>query len=204
MEEAFTEIYQKKRWGNGSGTGSKLSFDNKKYIELLESIIEEYNIHTICDIGCGDWEFSQYINFKDCEYLGIDCVKSVIDSNIKEHTVSNINFEHRSVEDEYFPNGYDLIIIKDVIQHWEDEDIIKFMKKLLMNNKYVFSTNGYKFMRDPSKNSILKRDINNQYRYFPVNIDRYPLNTLKMECLMRFERRAKQMLLLKGLETSVN
>ena len=73
-----------------------------------------------------------------------------------------------------------------------------------MNNKYVFSTNGYKFMRDPSKNSILKRDINNQYRYFPVNIDRYPLNTLKMECLMRFERRAKQMLLLKGLETSVN
>ena len=35
MEEAFTTIYQKNRWGNGSGSGSNMTIDNKKYIELL-------------------------------------------------------------------------------------------------------------------------------------------------------------------------
>lgn len=204
MEEAFTKIYEKNRWGNGSGSGSNMSPDNKKYIEILESILKDYKIKTICDIGCGDWRFSKYINFNDYEYKGIDCVKSVIDNNIKEYNKKNIKFEHKAVEDNYFPSGYDLIIIKDVIQHWEDEDIIKYMNNLINNNKYVFTTNGYKFMRDKTKNSIKKRDINNNYRYFPVDIDKYPLNSIDMECLMKHERRAKQMLLLKRLETSIN
>ena len=51
-------------------------------------------------------------------------------------------------------------------------------------------------MRDPTKNNLEKRDINNQYRYHPVDIDKYPLNALDMNCLFRNERRAKQMLLL--------
>tara|TARA_B100001094_G_C18184444_1_gene802872 strand:- start:2388 stop:3002 length:615 start_codon:yes stop_codon:yes gene_type:complete len=204
MEEAFTEIYKKNRWGNGSGSGSNMSPDNKKYIEILEGILKDYGIKTICDIGCGDWRFSQFINFKGCKYLGIDCVKSVIDENKKEYTKKNINFEHKSVEDNYIPSGYDLIIIKDVIQHWEDEDIIKYMNELIKNNKYVFTTNGYKFMRDKSKNELTKRDINNNYRYFPVDINKYPLNSIEMDCLMKHERRAKQMLLLQKLESGIN
>ena len=200
MEEAFTEIYSKNRWGNGSGSGSNMSLDNQKYIEILEGILKDYKIKKICDIGCGDWRFSQYINFTGCKYLGIDCVKSVIDTNKNEHTKKNIKFEHKSVEDNYIPSGYDLIIIKDVIQHWKDEDIIKYMNELIKNNKYVFTTNGYKFMRDKSKNNLTKRDINNQYRYFPVDINKYPLNSIEMKCLMKHERRAKQMLLLKEKE----
>ena len=204
MEGVFTEIYNKNRWGDGSGTGSNMSIDNKKYIEKLEDILKTYNIKTICDIGCGDWKFSQYINFGTCKYLGIDCVESVIKENKKNYQKKNIRFQHKSLGEDFIPHGYDLIIIKDVIQHWEDDDIIKYMQELINNNKYVFCTNGYKFMRDPSKNKLKKRNIQNQYRYFPVDIDKYPLNSLTMECLMKYERRAKQMLFLKKLETSVN
>ena len=50
-------------------------------------------------------------------------------------------------------------------------------------------------MRDPSKNSLTKRDINNQYRYFPVDINKHPLNTFKEQCIMDQTHRAKQMLL---------
>ena len=31
----FTEIYDKKIWGQGSGTGSRMSRNNKKYIEMV-------------------------------------------------------------------------------------------------------------------------------------------------------------------------
>ena len=94
MEEVFTEIYDKNKWGGGSGTGSKMSRNNQKYIDILNEILNKYNIKTICDIGCGDWQFSKFIkyNTKDINYLGIDCVKSVIDNNLKNYKDTNINF----------------------------------------------------------------------------------------------------------------
>lgn len=197
MENIFTNIYDKKIWGNGSGSGSNVSKDTLKYIQILESIINnsEYNIKTICDIGCGDWEFSQFINFGDKEYLGIDCVNYIIKINQDKYEKENIKFEHKIVNDDYIPKGFDLIIIKDVIQHWKDEDILKYLNEILINNKFIFCTNGYKFMRDKTKNDLKKRDINNKYRYHPVDIDKYPLSEFKEYVLSENKYRAKQMIL---------
>ena len=33
--------------------------------------------------------------------------------------------------EKYIPKGFDLIIIKDVIQHWTDEDILSFFGEIL-------------------------------------------------------------------------
>lgn len=197
MEKAFTEIYDKNVWGDGSGTGSKLSRNNLKYIKMVEAIISENDIKNICDVGCGDWVFSQYINFGKCKYDGIDCVKSVVDANKKKFKAKNISFLHKSIGEDYIPKGYDLVIIKDVIQHWTDEDIIKYFTQILDNNKYVFCTNGYKFMRDPEKNKLKKRSIDNKYRYHPVDINKYPLSEFKDDCLSTETYHAKQMNLFK-------
>ena len=197
MEKAFTEIYDKNKWG-GSGTGSKMSRNNQKYIDILNKIITDYSIKKICDVGCGDWQFSKFIEYnkKPVKYIGVDCVKSVIDKNIKHYKSSNVNFKHKTISDKYIPEGYDLIILKDVIQHWTDEDILKYLPQILDKNKYVFLTNGFKFMRDPSKNSITLRDINNQYRYHPVSINNYPLSVFTDNCLQTTEYFSKQMNLL--------
>ena len=40
MEDIFTNIYKKKIWGNGSGSGSNISKDTLKYINILEDIIK--------------------------------------------------------------------------------------------------------------------------------------------------------------------
>ena len=121
MEEVFTEIYDKNKWGGGSGTGSKMSRNNQKYIDILNEILNKYNIKTICDIGCGDWQFSKFIkyNTKDINYLGIDCVKSVIDNNLKDYKDTNINFEHKTISDKYIPENYDLIISNPPIHDGE-------------------------------------------------------------------------------------
>ncbi len=195
MEDIFTNIYKKNIWGSGSGSGSNISKDTLKYINILEDIIKNNNIKSICDIGCGDWNFSQFINYNNIEYLGIDCVNSVIKENIKKYKKININFEHKIISDNYIPENYDLIIIKDVIQHWTDEDIIKYFPLILKNNKYIFCTNGYKFMRDKNKNNITKRDINNKYRYHPVDINKYPLSLFKDNVINITNHRAKQLIL---------
>ena len=94
----------------------------------------------------------------------------------KKYQKNNVRFEHHVVGEGYVPEGYDLVILKDVIQHWTDEDIIGIMDKIIKNNRYVFVTNGYKFMRDQEKNKMKARDISNRYRYHPVDVNKYPLS----------------------------
>ena len=196
MEERFTKIYDKNIWG-GSGSGSKMSRNQLKYIGTLTDIMEKYNVKTICDVGCGDWEFSQYINWGDRKYDGIDCVKSVIDNDIERFKNDNINFHHKIIDDRYVPTGYDLIIVKDVIQHWRDEEIIKYLTQLIDNNEYVFTTNGYQFNRDKTKNDNWNRDINNRYQYHPVDIYKYPLKDFRKKCISIQHYHTKQMCLFK-------
>ncbi len=199
MQNKFTNIYDKCIWGKkdgkgSSGTGSNTSPDTKFYLSLLLSIINSYKIKSVCDIGCGDWEFSKTFDWKDISYHGIDCVKSVIDSNNENYKQDNITFEHRDISINPI-KGYDLVIIKDVVQHWEDKDIIKVMDQLLKDNKYVFMTNGYKFMRDPSKNEWEKRTLDKKYHYHPVSIDKQPLVKYQKNVIEKKMRRAKQMIL---------
>ena len=46
----------------------------------LKEIIIQNKDKVICDIGCGDWEFSKHINYDkmNIEYTGIDCVEHII------------------------------------------------------------------------------------------------------------------------------
>lgn len=196
MEKQFTEIYDKGRWGknasgNGvSGSGSNVSHDTKFYINILMDFITENNLKKICDIGCGDWGFSKTINWDGLNYMGIDCVESVIKDNIKKYSKKNISF--KKTDGNHIPKGYDLIILKDVIQHWTDEDILNILPKIIENNKYVMLGNGYKFQRLPEKNNWTKRDINNIYKYHPIVIDKSPMNKIEMDIIKDYTRRAKQ------------
>ena len=195
MKSSFTNIYDKNIWGGGSGTGSNISRITRKYIEDLQNLIQEYEIKKICDIGCGDWAFSKLIDFQGSKYMGLDCVESVISSNIEKYKSEDISFECQEIGEEYIPKGYDLIIIKDVIQHWTDSQIMTYLEPIILNNKYVYCVNGYKFMRDPSKNSLEKRNIDNRYMYHPVDIEKYPLNQYEKYVRSKKEYHAKQYIL---------
>ena len=52
-------------------------------------------------------------------------------------------------------------------------------------------------MRDPTKNKLTQRDVSNQYRYHPVDINKYPLNEYTDYCISTYEYHAKQMNLFK-------
>ena len=197
MTKTFTNIYDKNRWGGGSGSGSKFSADNKWYITQLRNIIDKNKIKTIADLGCGDWEIMKHFTFKDNEkYTGIDCVESVIDANNTKYNNSQISFKQKDISLD-IPKGFDLIIIKDVIQHWDDETITPFLDKLLKHNKYVYSVNGYKFMRDKNKNNWVKRVRDKKYSYHPISYDIAPFTQYNKYITDNEVRRAKQYVLLR-------
>ena len=195
MEEAFKNIHKKNIWGGGSGTGSKLSHDNKWYLKILQDIIKDKGIKNILDIGCGDWEIMKNLSYEGLVYDGIDIVKSVIDNN-KDYESHNIRFYHKNILNEDIEN-YDLIIIKDVLQHLEDYDIIKIMDKLMEKGKYILCVNGYKFGRTPEKNNWEIRNIKNRYSYHPASIEKQPLIKYKGNMILKELRRCKEYILIK-------
>lgn len=195
MEQKFTDIYNKKIWGSRdgkgtSGTGSSISPDTKWYIQLLMKHIEDTNSINICDIGCGDWEFSKTIDWTGLNYTGIDCVKSVIDNNNKLYKNDMISFSHQDAKS--IPKGYDFVILKDVIQHWNDQDIKDIIPEILKHNKFIFLCNGYIFGRDRSKNNWTTRELDKKYHYHPIDIHKEPFTSLSFNIHDLQHRRCKE------------
>ncbi|HAQ05822.1 TPA: SAM-dependent methyltransferase, partial [Candidatus Azambacteria bacterium] len=57
MQNVFTDIYTKRFWFGGSGSGSLVE-NTVSYRNFLETFISDNEIKTVLDFGCGDWQFS--------------------------------------------------------------------------------------------------------------------------------------------------
>jgi len=143
-EEIFTNIYKEGHWGttaDGEGTsgeGSSL-MTTEIYRQFLQDFFLVHDIHSVVDVGCGDWEFSRAINWSGIQYYGYDLVVSVIVKNHARYAAPNINFIRGDAVRMTLPKA-DLLICKDVLQHLPNEDIASFIKKL-RGFKYCLITN---------------------------------------------------------------
>ena len=142
--QAFTEIYDKNVWGKGSGPGSDPQ-QAKVYLPFLQKYLNNPAMHSILDLGCGDWQLMSTLTIPDSKvYTGFDLVKSVIEENIKKHKKNNVNFQLiHNILDFQSQHG-DLLVVKDVIQHWPNDQIQYLLKNILPNFKYALITNDFK------------------------------------------------------------
>ena len=147
MEKIFTNIYEKKIWGDNknnkysgsSGGGSSIEF-NTKYISIVKKIITDYNIKNVVDLGCGDFRIGKLLyDDLDVIYTGYDVYKKIIDYNNDEKKSSKYTFEHLDFYNnkENITNG-DMCILKDVIQHWSLEEIYFFLDYLTKCKKFKY------------------------------------------------------------------
>ena len=152
MEQFFTDVYEKKQWGdnnnseyNGSsGGGSDINY-NISYISFLKQFITEQGIKTVVDLGSGDFRCGELIyNDIDISYTGYDTYKKVIDYNSSRYLMPKYSFIHLDFYNnkESIANG-DLCILKDVLQHWKMCEIYNFLDYLIETKKfkYILITN---------------------------------------------------------------
>jgi SAM-dependent methyltransferase len=134
LQERFTAIYADNVWGYGSGEGS-LPVNTEGYICFLQEFMNDHGIQSVVDLGCGDWQFSHLINWGGIQYKGFDVVQSVIDRNRAHYAKPNISFDLSPTNLADLPKA-DLLIVKDVLQHWRDERIAEFLPSL---KRYPFA-----------------------------------------------------------------
>ena len=116
-EKVFTHIYTLGEWDESgfSLSGSQVEI-TQVYMDYLQNFLREHEIHSVVDLGCGDWAFSRYIDWKGIEYLGIDIVKSVVERNQRLFTQPNVTFIYADALNMELPEA-DLLLCKDVFQH---------------------------------------------------------------------------------------
>jgi hypothetical protein len=104
-----------------------------------------YNIKELYDVGCGDWQYMSKLKVpEDTKYYGYDIVDSVIQENNRLYSNSSITFS--KIDGINFIDSLvtqfstiksdageklDLLLVKDVFQHWDTESISNFCTSIL-------------------------------------------------------------------------
>lgn len=128
-ESVFTNIYQNKLWGESpSGEGSKPE-NTKVYCLFLQNFLKNYQIQNVVDIGCGDWQISQLIDWTGIQYTGFDVFKEIIEKHQAQFSTPSIQFIHGNALKMDLPKA-DLLICKDVLQHLPNQDIESLLPQL--------------------------------------------------------------------------
>jgi SAM-dependent methyltransferase len=133
MRQQFEEIYAENKWLYGSGEGSQ-PHHTKRYTSSLQKFLRESNIKSVVDMGCGDWQFSQFIDWTGIDYQGFDIVSAVIEANQRKFAGPGIRFQLALGDGSDLPSA-DMIIAKDVLQHWSNDAIKGFLPNL---RKYCY------------------------------------------------------------------
>jgi hypothetical protein len=136
-EKIFTRIYETKGWGSsihGSGSSKDATM---QYRVFLQKFLKSRNIHSVVDIGCGDWCFSHLIDWSGISYSGYDVVKNIILQNEAKYSKSNIKFVHADCLSIDLPQA-ELLICKEFCQHLPNAEIKKFLSKIRMFTYCLF------------------------------------------------------------------
>ena len=179
MEEDFTNIYEHKLWGNNnhkeyrgsSGRGSDIEYNKDSYVFFLQNFIINNNIKNVVDLGCGDFKCGKLI-YDDLNilYTGYDVYKKIIEYNSTQFSLPKYTFIHLDFCNykTNIVNG-DLCILKDVIQHWNLDNIYSFLDYLIENKKFKFILICNCGFQDKDNIDIL----NGEFR--PLSCDYLPL-----------------------------
>lgn len=166
LEDRFNTIYQEDVWSNGSGPGS-MPVHTSDYRAFLEKFISQNSVTSVTDLGCGDWQSSRLINWKDVHYVGLDVVSWIIDRNNAEFSSQNIEFRHLTNLDD-LPGG-DLCICKEVMQHLPNELVQLHLDFIAERYRFALITNYV----EPEGECNVDIDVGSAR---PLRLDRAPFN----------------------------
>lgn len=134
----FAGIYERNDWGYGSGVGS-LPLNNIDYMRFVQNFMKSNNVRSIVDLGCGDWQFSRFIDWSLVQYTGLDIVEEVVKVNQQRHSAPNIQFKLLETV-EAVPTA-DLLLCKDVLQHLSNDTVRSHVGVLKTKFRFLLITN---------------------------------------------------------------
>ena len=138
LQNIFDDIYEHNKWNGGSGPGSNKS-NTTEYVSYLNDLIRSLNVKSFLDVGCGDWQLAEQIDFTGIRYKGIDVSKNAVIA-AKSKAPEGTDISNQEIHE--INESFDFVHIKDVLQHLpliECDKILGYASK----SKYVLVVNDH-------------------------------------------------------------
>jgi len=149
LTQKFTEIFAKNEWGSHesvSGTGSELR-NTEVLRKELQFLFLKYQIKSILDIPCGDFNWMQHVDLEGIMYHGSDIVPEIIAKNKKLYPEFSFGICDITT-DILLP--FDLVIVRDMLGHFSDINVMKALENIRRSgSKYLLATSFTKWDRNP-------------------------------------------------------
>lgn len=177
-ERAFTLIYERNLWGSdesGSGRGSSFS-ETARLREAFPRVIEEFQIKSIFDAPCGDFNWMRHIlETVNVDYLGVDIVESVIARNKEQFGTHRVRFAWSDIRKDAFPQA-DLWICRDCLFHMSYEHTFEVLAQFVKSEIPLALISTHKPNNDFSNRDIVTGDFRRTDLFSqPYWFDRAPL-----------------------------
>ncbi len=175
-EEKFTIIYKSGFWAgykfkNKSGSGSSLSATTNIRNEL-SVFLREYDIKSIFDVPCGDFNWMSELELEYVDYIGGDIVKELVSVNQNKYANNNkFKFLHFDLLRDELPH-VDIIFIRDLFIHLSNEQVSLIMSKVLSSKIRYIITTTYPELKE-------NKSVSNGDRWRKINLEIMPFNLPK-------------------------
>lgn len=196
-QEEFTKIYREHVWGGPfkSGPGSDPEM-LRAYSTLLVDVLEQRQVRSVVDVGCGDWTLGRTLDWSGVDYTGVDIVPDVVETlNVNFHS-NGIRFRCLDVVANELPQA-DLCIVKDVLQHLSNDSVRSLLGRLGTYFAAALITNDLSHRKQGNWRTLWKTESippntdipDGGYR--PLRLREAPFNLQAKQLLtipLRFER----------------
>jgi len=170
-QKSFSEIYEKHSWSGETRSGSGSNLANTELLRKdYQDFLKEEGIQSILDVGCGEFNWQEYMDFTGISVTALDIVPEIVEKLTER--IPGVRFlTHDMVEGAPDIQYSEVVFSRDVIQHLETEDIRKFIRNILKVAGGYVILNHYPDIVE--FNAPLPRD---QWRYRPIDLFAEPFN----------------------------
>ena len=145
--DRFSNVFAQKLWGDNeslSGPGSRNDSPLVvTAISAIEFVIENYNVHSISDIPCGDFNWFKAISekYSSIDYVGFDIVAALVENNRARYP--RMKFEQFDIVSDIPPKS-DLIFSKELLIHLTNNDIKAAISNMKTSgSQYFLASNSF-------------------------------------------------------------
>jgi SAM-dependent methyltransferase len=168
-EEIFHKIYAANLWGDSesvSGPGSNRE-RTAAFREELPPLLEEFNIKSVLDAPCGDFNWMSQLNWRLEQYIGVDIVAEIVAANERAHGNATRAFLHLDLISDPLPYA-DVIVCRDCLVHFSIAEI----RDALMN----FKRSGAAYLLATTFPRVRENSETQTGGWRPINLQQPPFD----------------------------
>ncbi|WP_155639314.1 class I SAM-dependent methyltransferase [Burkholderia territorii] len=169
VADVFGQIFREGEWRSTesvSGWGSELN-NTQQLIRELPGLLRRFDVQSMLDVPCGDFNWMRHVNLSGIEYIGADIVEELVSRNRAEFGRPGRRFLHLDLLKDPLPEC-DLILCRDCLFHFSHADVFLALDRFARSSARWLLTTTFVYQTWPRNADIVTGG------WTPINLEMPP------------------------------